>query len=95
MNIRTATNAEIIQHNDFNLKYGWRVQYEHFVRETYNPRAKNGVSHRRYSRSKLYVIDGVPHVKYQGRMEPVVGLHFTTDNGTETVGCLKIKALSQ
>lgn len=92
MEYRPATAAEIIEHNSFNIKHGWKVQYRHFVRELYNPRAKNGVSHRQYSRSKLRVIDDKPMVMYQGKLVEVTGEVITLPNGREIVSLLRIKS---
>ncbi len=75
METRPATNEEIFHY----FRHIQRVQYRHFVREIYNPRSKNGISHRQYSRSKLHNIDGVPHVRYQGELTPIVAIHFTLD----------------
>ena len=67
-----------------------RVLYRHFVRETYNPRAANGVSHREYSRARLQIVNGVPCVQYQGKLEPVRATHITTESGVEMVALIVI-----
>ena len=67
-----------------------RVLYRHFVREIYNPRSENGVTHRQHSRSKLRNIDGVPNVKYQGKLYPVTATHYTLDSGTAFVASAQL-----
>ena len=89
MLFRKATNAEIIAEARIG-RYHYRVQYEHYTREIYNPRAKNGVSHRRFSRSKIRDIDGVPHVQYKGELEPVIATHITLDNGATLVARVRL-----
>ena len=82
---RPATNEEIF--NTFNTR---RIQFKHFVREIYNPRAKNGVSQRQYASSKLTNVDGVPHVKYQGELQAVQASYYTLDNGNSFVANLRL-----
>lgn len=85
MERRTATPQEI-----FAEARNRRVLYRHFVREIYNPRSINGVSHKRYSRSKLRDIDGVPHVMYRGELCAVTATHFTLNSGTAFVAAIRL-----
>ncbi|HSF96239.1 MAG TPA: hypothetical protein VLA52_14535 [Thermohalobaculum sp.] len=91
---REATPQEILEDRSiaFNIKRGWKISYRHFVRELYNPRARNGVSHRQHSRSKIYVIDGHPHVRYQGEFAEITGTHVTFPSGQTFIGDLRIKS---
>jgi hypothetical protein len=43
--------------------------FRHFVVELSAPRARNGVSHKQYSRAMVRLIDGAPYVRHHGRME--------------------------
>ncbi len=87
---RPATNEEILHA----FRHNRQVRYRHFVREIHNPRAKNGVSHRQYSNAKLHNISGVPHVRYQGKLEPVAALHYTLiESGHTFVTRVRIDSL--
>ena len=86
MQTRKATAIEIL--DKYNT--GRSVRYRHFVRETYNPRAANGVSHRQFSHSKIRVIDGVPHVQYHGEIVPITGSHHTLETGYTFVANLRL-----
>ena len=68
---RPATDVEIVDGHAWDIRYDRKVQFRHFLSERYSPRAKNGVSHHEYSRSRLYVVDGVPHVRHHGRLQAV------------------------
>lgn len=71
MHIRQASAAEILDHVALYLRCGLRARYRHFTTEVLNRRARNGVSHRQHSRSKITMINGQPHVRHQGAMRPV------------------------
>lgn len=71
MKNRPATLDEIVHHLRFAIRYGTRVRYRHFVVEVADRRAKLGVRHKEYDSSKITMIDGVPHVKYHGKLEPI------------------------
>ena len=87
---RQATAEEIIATG---TKYsGQRVGFRHFVMELYSPRAKNGVQHREWSRSRLYVRDGRPYVRHHGQFEEITGEHFTLDNGQTFVAALRLNS---
>ena len=85
MNRRKATSQEIF--SEFGNR---RVLYRHFVRECYNPRSENGVTHRQHSRSKLRNVDDVPHVMYQGELYPVTATHYTLEGGCMFIASVKL-----
>lgn len=74
-NQREATPAEILANERSSLRYDNKVRYRHFVREICDYRTKNGVRHKQYGRSKLRVIDGIPHVKHHGEIVPVTATY--------------------
>lgn len=92
MQHRQATAEEILAHKAFDIRRGVQVSYRHFVREIYNPRAENGVSHRQYSRSHIRVIEGKPHVMHLGEIQEITGDLVTLDTGRQFVGDLRIKS---
>ena len=73
---REATAAEILEKNALNIRQGWKVSFRHFTMELCNPRARNGVSHRQHSRSKLYIVHGKPHVCHHGKLEEVTATRY-------------------
>lgn len=87
---RPATPAEIVEIEACIIKSGIRVRFRHFVREVNCPHAEHGVSHRQHSRSKLRVIDGVPHVRHHGELLPVTGDLIELDNGYRLIGDLRL-----
>ena len=92
MQYRQATTQEILRFRDFDIRHKMKVRFRHFVREIYNPRAKNGVSHRQHSRSRIRVVDGVPHVRHHGELHEITGDLVTLESGTQFVGDLRIKS---
>ena len=78
---RPATVAEIIEHYARDIASGRKVQFRHFTVELYNARNVNGVAHRQHSRAALRVIDGIPHVRHHGKLEPVTATATTGSNG--------------
>ncbi len=86
METRQATNPEIF-HAYRNYR---RPRFRHFTHEIYNPRAANGVSHRRYSSAKLRDIDGVPHVQHGGQVVAVRATYYTLDSGSTFVSDLRL-----
>lgn len=86
METRKATSQEIFEH----FRNHKNIRFRHFVREIYNPRSKTGVSHREFSRSKLYNIDGAPHVKHHGKFEPITATHYTLPSGHTLIALVKI-----
>lgn len=79
---RQATHQEILDAHRSRVTGDFRrVLYRHFTREIYNPRARNGVSHRVFSRARLMDIAGVPHVTYHGQPHPVRAIHHTLPDG--------------
>jgi hypothetical protein len=77
MEHRPATEREIAA----SYREGQRVSFEHWVRETYNPRARNGVSHRTVTRAKVRLVNGVPSVVYLGDLYPLKATHYTLPGG--------------
>ena len=66
METREATPAEILKKHAWDIKRGRSVRFRGFVREVYAPRAKNGVAHREYFRSRMIERDGVPFLRVEG-----------------------------
>lgn len=86
MNTRAATTEEIVEYVSrayVQKTSSWaaKLGYEHWTRETYNPRSRNGVSHRRRSRSFVKIVDGVPYVTYLGNLERLYAKHYTLETG--------------
>lgn len=92
MQYRRATAEEIIADKTFAraIEAKRPVRFRHFVRETTNSRAWNGVSHREHSRSALRVIDGKPHVMHHGKLEAVTATVAITGAGTEIIFDLRL-----
>lgn len=84
---RRAADEELLQHY---LRLPGKVMFRHFVRETFNPRAANGVSHKQYSHSRLRSINGRPHVMHHGKLEPVTANVYTLENGKTFVANLRL-----
>lgn len=80
---RKATVEELVQELQFNVDRNLTVRYRHFVREILDRRTETGVRHQQYSSSKVYMVDGVPHVKQKGKFEAVRGTltSFKDDDG--------------
>lgn len=89
---REATAEEVCNEVHLNLMLDRPVRFRHFVRETAMVTARNGVQHRQYSRSKVTLIGGVPHVKYNGKLEQLTGTVYRLPGGRETVFDLRIKS---
>ena len=68
---RDATLAELVEHLAPHVRWGWKVRFRHFMLELYAPHARNGVQHKQYSNAKVKLIDGVPHVRHHGKVEPL------------------------
>ena len=66
-----ATDKDIIDLNKFNIEHGYKVSFRHGIMEMGRVNSKNGVAHRDHSRSKLYIVDGIPHVKRKGQLVKV------------------------
>lgn len=92
MNTRKATPQEILEDRSIalSIKLGSKIRYRHFVREISCPHAEHGVSHVQYSRSKIRVVDDIPHVMYQGELVPVTGDMFTLHDGKQFVADIRI-----
>lgn len=91
MRIRQASAAEVLDHVAIYLRCGWlRARYRHFTIEVPNRRARNGVSHRQHSQSRITVIDGRPHVRHQGAMQPVTCSVATLADGKQISFDLRI-----
>ena len=89
---REATAAEVIEANAFDIERGWKIGFRHFTRELYAPRAKNGVQHRRHSRSKIRVIEGKPFVMHHGKLEEITATLWLRDDGKPVVFDTRIKS---
>lgn len=86
---RPATQTEILAR----YRCFGSVRFRHFVRETYNPRAANGVSHRQYSSAKLRVLDdGRIMVRHLGELVELAGTHITLPSGLTMVADLRVKS---
>jgi hypothetical protein len=83
---RIATAAEIFH----SQRYIRRTRFRHFIKEIYNPRAKNGVSHRRHSSAALRDIDGVPHVTHNGERVAITATHYTLDTGLTFITSIRV-----
>lgn len=94
MNRRQATAEEILADRSisFDIRRNLQSRFRHFVREICNPRAKNGVSHRQYSRSRIQVIDGKPHVAHHGELCELAGDLITLKDGRQFIADLRIKS---
>lgn len=89
---REATLEEIVNNLSYEIKYNRNVRFRHFVKETSRRNAKNGVAHRQYSRSKVDLVEGVPHVMYSGKKTPITGTFCTLENGKTFVTDIRIKS---
>jgi hypothetical protein len=89
MQRRSATAAEIAAHWATSIQYGFKVQFRHFVVETYSPTAKNGVHHRRYNKAKLQLRDGGVFVRHHNRTEKLTA-DVVTIGGREYVSDLRL-----
>lgn len=87
---RPATAPEIIELKSLEIRHGRPVQFRHFVKEVPSPRARNGVAHREYARSKIYIEAGVPMVRYHGKMVAVTASFITFADGRTTLFDLRI-----
>ena len=85
---REATLDELITR----CQFGYPVTFRHFTMEMNNPRARNGVSHRQYSRSTLRLVNGKPSVRHHGKMVEVTGTLYTLEDGRQFVGLLRVKS---
>ena len=92
MESRPATNEEMLASRKTSCGKSTyrRTLFQHFTRETYNPRATNGVTHRRNSCSMLRDIGGVPYVKHLGDLCKVKATHYTLDSGIMFVALFKL-----
>lgn len=72
-----ATDEQIITANAYCIRNGDKVMFRHFVVEGSSPRARNGVQHREYGRSKLRVIEGAPYVRHHGRLQRITASVYT------------------
>jgi calcineurin-like phosphoesterase family protein len=89
---RAATPEEIAEHSAYALKYGERVMFSHYPRERYSRDGSRVVSRYQYSRSKVVLIDGVVHVTYQGRKEPVkLTAYINNETGRTFFGAYSVK----
>ena len=88
---RPATDAEIIEAKAHDIRNGRPVRYRHFVKEYPHHLSRNGVAHWDHSYSKLRVINGVPHVIYNGNLEPVTASVAEVDADKLMVFDLRIK----
>lgn len=68
---RQATPLEIICKYEHELRYDRPVRFRHFTVELYHHKSGNGVAHRDHSRARLHIVNGVPHVRHHGKLEPV------------------------
>jgi hypothetical protein len=87
---RPATAEDIVRLAKFDIERGRSVKFRHFVVEMARRNSENGVAHRQYSRSKLYVLESVPHVKHDGRMQRVTADVVTTASGNEMLSDLRL-----
>ncbi len=82
---RRATSAEIIK------RFGdRRASFRHFVKEFLDHRTANGVAHRQRTSARVWDVDGVPHVKQAGVLEPLTATHYTLDTGAEFLADLRL-----
>lgn len=86
---RPATSDEILaRYRKFSS-----VRFRHFVRESYNPRAENGVSHRQYSSAKLRVLrDNQIMVRHLGELVELTATYITLPSGLTMVADLRVKS---
>ena len=66
--VREASYEEIVAHNAFSIKRGWKVGYRHGISERYCARARNGVMHVQYAKAALHLKDGKVFVKRRGEL---------------------------
>src|SRR5690606_4546310 len=92
MIFRPATVEEVLTGYGMYLRNNWPVSFRHFAREIAAPRARNGVAHRQHSRSRLYVIDGKPHVKHRGKLAEVTATVAIQPSGRENVFDLRLNS---
>src|ERR1044071_9120717 len=90
---RPATAAEILAREATAIRFGHKVLFRHFVVEASNTRAGNGVSHKKYGRAKIQVVDGAPFVRHHGKREPLTATVVCFADGRTMVSDLRIAGL--
>ena len=80
---RRATDTELATY----IRAYDRIRFRHFVRETYSPRAKNGIAHRQYTTAK---IDTITVISGRYRNAKLAGTHCTLPCGTTFVTDIRI-----
>jgi len=84
---RPATKQEIIAR----YREGFRVSFEAYVREVYDPRAENGVRHIKKGSSKIRHINGCPMVVRHGELYELHATVIVLDSGVEVVSLPTIR----
>lgn len=79
MNTRKSTDEELLAHLGFYIRQGWTIRFRHFLQERHAPRARNGVAHVQYSRAKVVLVDGAPHVRHHGKLQRITATTLLGD----------------
>jgi len=90
--LREATFDEIVGYFGRRIERKSKIQYRHFLRETYSPRSVNGVQHRQYTSAMLFIKDGSVFTKHRGEVVELTASHVTLASGQTFVGDLRIKS---
>lgn len=88
INHRPATDAEVLAA----VKPGRKVSFRHFLLELPAPHARNGVMHRERSTATVRLVDGWPHVRHHGKLEPLTCTIATLECGREIPYDFRIKS---
>lgn len=84
--ITQATNEEIlndvlVRGNMHGDKFAGRLSFESWTVEAYDRRTEHQVRHKSRSSSQVRNVDGVPMVKFQGKLTRLYGKKYTLRDG--------------
>jgi hypothetical protein len=82
---REATLEELLHHIRTDLHFGWKVRFRHFTKEQSCSRSWRGVRHVRNGRSKVRLIDGVPHVMHNRELVPLTATALSWEGRTKPI----------